>query len=199
MKFIIPSLKLLGWLTLLTGVIYPLFITGIGYLILPHKTNGSLLYVKGEIVGSALIGQKFEDSKYFWPRPSAHNYDALASGGSNYGPTSKDLKKAIDERKAALMKAHSIENADEIPSELLFASGSGLDPHITPKAALFQMKRVAKARKMDNEKGYKALEDLINSQTDKPFLGFIGETCVNVLTLNIALDKLEINKTEKIK
>jgi K+-transporting ATPase ATPase C chain len=191
MRYVLPSLRLLGWLTLLTGIIYPLVITGIGYLTLLHKAEGSLLYVNDKVVGSALIGQKFENPKYFWPRPSAHNYDALSSGGSNYGPTSKDLKKAMDERQAVLMKAHSIVNTNEIPSELLFASGSGLDPHISPKAAMFQVKRVAKARNLDTKEGYKTLINLIHTQTDKAFLGFIGEPCVNVLKLNIALDQLE--------
>ena len=182
---------MLGWMTLLTGILYPLLITGMGYLILRHKSEGSMIYENEKIIGSSLIAQKFEKPQYFWPRPSAHNYDALNSGGSNYGPTSKDLKKALDDRQAALMKSHDISNKKDIPPDLLFASGSGLDPHISPAAARFQIPRIIKARNLNPDQGRKSLYALINAHKEHRFLGFIGEPRVNVLTLNLALDKLE--------
>ncbi len=186
----IPSLRMLGWIVLLTGVIYPLLITAIGYLVFHKNAEGSLLYVNGKVVGSALIGQKFDSAKYFWPRPSAHDYDALSSGGSNFGPTSKELKKAIGERQQYLAKAHQTSDYDKIPPELLFASGSGLDPHISPIAAEFQIQRILKARNW-TEEDHEKLVHLIRSYTKKRFLGFIGEKAVNVLQLNIALDEMD--------
>jgi K+-transporting ATPase ATPase C chain len=191
MHYLLTSLRMLGWMTLLTGILYPLLITGIGYLTLRQKSEGSLIYEKGKIIGSTWIGQKFEKPQYFWPRPSAHNYDALNSGGTNFSPTSKDLKKLIDERQAAILKSQEIANKNEIPPELLFASGSGLDPHISPKGARFQIPRIIKARNMNPEKGRKILNDLITEHEEHRFLGFIGEPRVNVLALNLALDKLE--------
>ncbi len=195
MNYIVSSLRMLGWMTLLTGILYPLLITGIGHLTMPTHSNGSLIYQNDKIIGSSLIGQTFEKPQYFWPRPSAHKYDALNSGGSNYGPTSKELKKSIEERQALILKSSEISDKNAIPAELLFASGSGLDPHISSEAALFQLPRILKARNINTDQGRKALEDLINAHTEPRFLGFIGEPRVNVLTLNIALDKLESQHT----
>jgi K+-transporting ATPase ATPase C chain len=178
------ALKMFGWLWLLTGVIYPLLITGLSLIAMNGMASGSLVTIKGKVAGSSLIGQKFQADNTFWGRPSAVDNNPLPSGGSNLGPTSAALKKSVAERKAALVKANG--NAAEIPSELLYASGSGLDPHLSPKAVLYQLERVAKARKVAPEK----IKELIAANTHYPFLGFMGEPVVNVLELNIALENL---------
>lgn len=178
------SLKMFLWLTLLTGIIYPLIVTIIAQTAFKHKADGSLLTVNGKVVGSSLIAQKFVDNKYFWPRPSANDYNGLASGGSNLGPTSKVLKKTVAQRKAALIKAHG--ETSKIPSELLFASASGLDPHISVETAYFQSERVAKARGKDKA----AVDALIQKHIIPRQLGFLGNPMVNVLELNIALDQM---------
>lgn len=183
------NFKMFLWLTLLTGIAYPLFITGIAQLIMERQAEGSCIFVNGKIIGSKLISQKFESDKYFWPRPSAVDYNPLPSGGSNLGPTSALLKKTVEERKEKIAKAHHVE-ASQVPSELLFASGSGLDPHISPEIVYFQIERVIKARGLDSDSGKKALDDLIKRMTIPRALGFLGEPCVNVLLLNKALDEL---------
>lgn len=180
------NLRMFLWMTLLTGIIYPLLITAIGYVAMKPKAEGSIVRKDGKVIGSILISQKFESDKYFWPRPSAHDYNALQSGGSNYGPTSASLKKIVDKRNGAVIKASS--GGDRVPAELLFASGSGLDPHISPGTALFQAERIAKVRHMDDSQ---AIEKLIRKRTKKRFLGFIGVPYVNVLELNIALDEMK--------
>jgi potassium-transporting ATPase KdpC subunit len=166
------------WMTFLTGILYPLLITAIAQLTMKHKADGSFLFSQNKRIGSELIAQKFESEKYFWPRPSFNNYDPLQSGGSNFGPTSKELKKAVEERRQKF-------NADKklIPLELLFASGSGLDPHISVTTAYFQMERIARQRK----KGTKEIKDLIDKMSIRPI--FFGEPFVNVLLLNKALDE----------
>lgn len=176
------------WLMLLTGIIYPLIITGIAQLAMRQSANGDFLEVNGKIVGSSLIAQKFQNEKYFWPRPSAIDYNPLPSGGSNLGPTSAALKKAVEERKAALLKASGGTDVSKIPSELLYASGSGLDPHISPSTAYFQIDRIMKARGITSRE---PLEKLIQKHTKERFLGFIGEPCTNVLQLNLALDQAQ--------
>jgi len=180
----LPTLKLYFWMVVLTGLVYPLLITLVAQVTMKHKADGGFLEVGGKVVGARLIAQKFQSDRYFWPRPSSGDYNALSSGGSNLGPTSLALKKAIDERQAALEKGHG---KAEIPSELLYASGSGLDPHISPKAALYQSERVAKARGLDKQK----VIDLIDKYTEHPSFGFMGEPVVNVLNLNIALDGIK--------
>ncbi len=168
------------WLTLLTGLLYPLLITLIA-LTMKQKAEGNFVFTEGRRVGAELIGQKFESAKYFWSRPSAIDYNPLPSGGSNFGPTSAALKKAVDERREKWIKAH---NRQDIPAELLFASGSGLDPHLSLPAAYFQIARVAKARNLDEER----VKELIDNLAIRRRFGFLGEECVNVLLLNIALD-----------
>lgn len=178
--------RLFLWLTVLTGVLYPLLITFIAYFTMHPQSTGSIIIHKDKAIGSKLIAQKFSSDKYFWPRPSAVDYNPLPSGGSNLGPISLDLKKAVDMRTAVIKKAHPDASIEKIPAELLFASGSGLDPHISPETAFFQIDRIAKASKMDEE----ALKQLVNKMTDRRQLGFLGTKCVNVLMLNIALDEL---------
>jgi K+-transporting ATPase ATPase C chain len=184
-KELIIALKMLATMSLLTGIIYPFLITGIAQVMAPHQANGSLLTHEQKVIGSSLIAQKFTSDRYFWPRPSAVDYNPLPSGGSNWGPTSTSLKKAVAERKAALMKDNQVNSGQKVPSDLLFSSGSGLDPHISQKAALFQIERVIKARNMDRA----TLERMINKMTVGRKLGFLGVPYINVLELNRALDE----------
>ncbi len=185
MKTIMQALKLFLIMTVITGIIYPLVIFGLGQTLFPDKANGSLIKVDGKLIGSILIGQKFTSDKYFWPRPSAIDYNPLPSGASNLGPTSAALKDIVGAREKALEKANPGER--KIPRDLLFASGSGLDPDISPEAAMYQAGRVAHARGLDNA-GKMRLINLIGKQTKQPDLGILGETRVNVLELNLALD-----------
>jgi len=176
-------------LTGLTGVIYPLIVTGIAQLVFPHQANGGLIMKDGKPVGSALIGQPFDDPKYFWGRPSATSpfpYNAGASSGSNLGPTNPDLLKAVAVRAEMLKKADP-GKAAPVPVDLVTASGSGLDPQITPAAALYQIPRVAKARGVAEDR----LRQLVAEHTQDRQFGILGEPGVNVLTLNLALDSLK--------
>jgi K+-transporting ATPase ATPase C chain len=181
-----PALMILLLMTLLTGVAYPLVVTGIAQALFPAQANGSLVVKDGKPVGSRLIGQPFDDPKYFWSRPSATSPfadNAGSSSGSNLSPTNPDLVKAVQGRVDAL-RAADPGNTAPVPVDLVTASGSGLDPHISPAAALYQVPRVAKARKLDPE----AVRQLVERHTEGRFLGFLGEPRVNVLTLNLALD-----------
>jgi len=182
------ALRMFIWMLLLTGLIYPLLVTALGFFLMPKKAQGSLVIYKGKIIGSVLIGQKFESGKYFWPRPSAVDYNPLPSGGSNLGPTSAELQQQVEKRHSVLV---SLYKTEQIPSELLFASGSGLDPHITPEAAYFQMERVSKERGIESKK----LKVLIDSLTQKRRFGFLGVKYINVLMLNLALDQEEDDDT----
>lgn len=183
-EFIIALRSLIAF-TLLTGVAYPLLVTGLGQLANAEAVQGSLLKRGEQVVGSRWLAQPFQQSGYFWPRPSAGDYATVASGASNKGPTSKDLLDKIQERKAALLKAHLLPADAVVPPELLMASGSGLDPDLSPAAIQFQVNRVAMAR------GLKAqdLQPLIQAATEGPQLGFLGAPRVNVLALNLALDR----------
>jgi potassium-transporting ATPase KdpC subunit len=183
MKSMWNNVRMFLWMTFLTGIIYPLLITAIAQLTMKQKADGNFLTSNEKVVGAILIAQKFENDKYFWARPSAIDYNPLPSGGSNLGPTSAALKKTVEERKEKIAKAHSVAN-DKIPAELLFASGSGLDPHINVSTAYFQIERVAKSRGIES----KDIKNLVDHMTTKRSLGFLGEACVNVLLLNKALD-----------
>ncbi len=175
-------------MTLLTGMIYPLFITLLGKTFFPKQASGSLILHEEKVMGSELIGQKFESPKYFWPRPSAVDYNPLPSGASNYGATSKDLKTKVEERKEKWTAADSTADPTGIPQELLFASGSGLDPHLSPTAVQWQLNRIAQARKL-NEQQKSELEKLVKSFIEPRSFGFLGEERINVLNLNRALDE----------
>jgi K+-transporting ATPase ATPase C chain len=180
-----PALSMMVLFTILTGLIYPFAILGIGQTVFPAAANGSLLSRDGTVVGSALIGQPSSEPRYFWSRPSAagNGYDAANSSGSNLGPTSQKLVDRTSETIAAL-RGTGIEGP--LPADAVTASGSGLDPDISPAYAMLQVARVATARSLEPE----AVEALVIENTEAPLLGFFGESRVNVLKLNLALDGL---------
>jgi K+-transporting ATPase ATPase C chain len=182
-----PALLMLVVMTVITGVVYPLVVTGIAQLAFPHQANGSLITRNGVVVGSSWIGQEFSDPKYFWGRLSATSppYNASASSGSNLGPTNPALFRAVTARIAALRSADSTATLP-VPVDLVTASGSGLDPHISLAAAEYQAPRVAKARRLSID----AVRARIAEHTTGRFLGVIGEPVVNVLELNLALDDM---------
>src|SRR5216684_7302926 len=191
-----PAIVLVITLTLITGVAYPFAITGIAQVVFPYKAQGSLVERDGKVVGSALIGQEFKDDKYFHGRPSATTapdpadstktvpapYNAANSGGSNLGPTNKAL---IERVQGDVDKLKQENPSAPVPIDLVTTSGGGLDPHISPAAALFQVPRVAKARNMPEDR----VRQLVNEYTEGRTLGLLGEARVNVLALNLALDR----------
>jgi K+-transporting ATPase ATPase C chain len=183
------SVVTLVFFILLTGLIYPMVITGMAQWIFPYQANGSLIQRDGEVIGSELIGQSFTDAKYFWGRPSAtvaFPYNAAASSGSNLGPTNPALEQAVQARIEALQFADPGNDAP-IPVDLVTASASGLDPHISVAAALYQAPRVARERSLSEEQ----VRLLVAQYTEGPQFGFLGEPRVNVLRLNLALDGLQ--------
>ena len=173
------AVKMVLAFTVLVGLAYPLVVTGIASFAFRGAATGSLVKQGDPVIGSALLAQKTESPKYFWPRPSAADFATVASGASNKGPTSADLVKSIAERRAKF--------GQDAPDELLTASGSGLDPHLSPQAAKYQAPRVATARKISVVK----VTALIDKLTEGPQLGFLGEPRVNVLALNLALDSAQ--------
>jgi K+-transporting ATPase ATPase C chain len=177
MRNFFVALKIFIVLSIITGVLYPLAVTGLGQLLFSRQANGSLIEKNGQVVGSELIAQKFVNAKYFWPRPSAGDYATVASGASNAAPTSEALKKAIGERKA-----------QGLTHDMLFTSGSGLDPHISPEAARDQVARVVQERKL-SEQQRALVEKLVEDYTEKRQGGVLGDPRVNVLKLNLALDE----------
>ena len=184
MKLIIQSLLLTIVLTVLTGVVYPLVATGIAQVAFKEQANGSLLEKNGAVVGSEFLAQQFTGDKYFWPRPSAGSYATVPSGASNKGPTSVDLQKAVNDRAAAFRTAHKLPADATVPADMVYASGSGLDPHISPAAARIQVGRVAAARGVSED----SVKALVEKFVEPPQWGFLGEARVNVLRLNLALD-----------
>jgi len=187
MRQLKPAVLALVWMTILTGLAYPLLVTGIGQLLFPTRANGSLLVRDGTVVGSALIGQSFDDPRYFWSRPSATGpfaCNGALSSGSNLGALNDALVDAVQARVAALQSADP-GRPGPVPVDLVTASGSGLDPHISPAAAEFQVARVAHARGLAEEQ----VRALVRQHTEGRQWGFFGEARVNVLPLNLALDR----------
>lgn len=199
LKHVRPAILLIVAMTVITGLAYPLAVTGIAQMLFPHQANGSLIERNGKVIGSELIGQNFTDDKYFQGRPSATTdtdpndatktvpapYNAQNSGGSNLAPTAKALADRVKDEAAKLQA----ENSTKVPVDLVTTSASGLDPDITPAGAEFQAARVARARGLPQER----VERLIADQTEGRFLGILGEPHVNVLKLNLALDALTQN------
>jgi K+-transporting ATPase ATPase C chain len=181
-----PAVMIFLLLTISTGVVYPLVVTGIAQTLFPRQANGSLLDVDGKRYGSEFIGQQFDDPQYFWGRPSAAAYNAAASSGSNYGPMNPALQEMVQARVDAL-KAVDPENTRPIPVDLVTASASGLDPHISVAAALYQIPRVAAARGLNEAE----VEALVERYTEGRQFGVLGEPRVNVLLLNMALDGIQ--------
>jgi len=180
-KNFIISIKYLLLSTLIFGLLYTFLITGIGHVLFKHKATGSIIRSNGTVLGSALIAQKFSDPKFFWGRPSAGGYETIPSSASNYGATSKDLKKNIDDRFNELKKFYPELTIESTPPELLLASGSGLDPDINPQTAIFQIDRIMKVRALPVDKK-ETLVDLVKKHTNKKL--------VNVLELNLDLERL---------
>ncbi len=184
--YILPSLKLTLVILILCAVLYPLLIAGIAKAA-PGGGDGVTVSVNGKVVGYENIGQKFTDDKYFWGRPSAVDYNAAGSAGSNKAPSNPDYLKMVQNRIDTFMVHNPDVKKSDIPTELVTASGSGLDPDVSPAGALVQVKRIARARNLSVEK----VKQLVVEQTQKPLLGFLGPEKVNVLKLNIALDLLK--------
>jgi K+-transporting ATPase ATPase C chain len=190
-QFTRPALTLLGLFTLITGLVYPLAVTAVAQLAFPHEANGSLIERDGLILGSELIGQPFDDPAYFWGRPSLtapYPYNGGASAGSTIAPSNPALTERIADRIAALKTADPA-NTQPVPVDLVTASGSGLDPHISPAAAEYQVERIARLRGLDAA----LVRQLVADYTDGRTFGLLGEPRVNVLSLNLALDDLQSN------
>ena len=182
------AVRFLLFATLVLGVAYPLVVWGIGQVAFSSQANGSMMEQDGQVVGSSLIGQRFDGPEWFHPRPSAagDGYDAMSSGASNLGPTSQDLLSLVEERRLEAAEENGVA-PDQIPPEALTSSGSGLDPHISPEYAALQMDRVADARGLSSEE----VRGLVDQNTQGRVLGFLGEPRVNVLELNLALENLQ--------
>lgn len=194
MKTLIISLKIFLFMTILTGIVYPVLMTGIAQVLFPGNANGSLVFKDNKTVGSELIGQSFDSSIYFSSRPSSTGYNPIPSGGSNFGLSNSKLINQVSERKGQFIAYNSLDSLTVIPSEMLFASSSGLDPHISPSAAIMQVERIAKARQFDSYKKEKMLK-AINGLKEKPQYFIFGEERINVLLLNIELDKISLESS----
>jgi K+-transporting ATPase ATPase C chain len=186
---ILKSVKVLLLFTVILGVIYPLAITAIGQIILPFKSNGSLISVDNKVIGSELIAQKFENDKYFQSRPSITDFTSMPSGGSNLAIAGLNYKEKSDSMYKSFKEKNLLPNETAVPSEMMSYSASGNDPHISKQAALLQVNRISKARNFDESKRNKIL-NIIDSFTEKPQFGILGQERINVLMINLEIDKL---------
>lgn len=189
MKTIITSVKLLLLMTILTGVIYPVFIYVIAKTVFQYKAGGELIEANGKIIGSELFGQKFTSKKYFQPRPSAVDYQPMPSGGSNLAPTSLTLKNNVDSLRKSYIIFNELPENTNVPPDAIFSSASGIDPHISYENAMLQTNRIAKERNYDEKKKNQLIETVKNL-TEKPQFGLFGNERINVLILNTEIDKL---------
>jgi potassium-transporting ATPase KdpC subunit len=189
MKTIINAFRIFLFFIIVTGIIYPLFVTGIAQIVFPSGANGSLIFKNNQEIGSELIGQQFDSSIYFTSRPSAISYNPLPSGGSNYGLTNEKLKILVAQRKRQFIAYNQLDSTTAVPSEMLFASASGLDPHISQKAAMLQVTRIVKARNFSQVQKQKLIECILE-YTEEPQFFVFGEERVNVLLLNLEVDKI---------
>lgn len=190
MGAIIRSLVMVVTLSIFTGLVYPLAMTGLAQVVFPSRANGSIIIKDGVPVGSALIGQAFTDARYFSSRPSAGGNDAANSGGTNYGGTSAKLQQQVGELAESVRAANGWTSDQEVPSVLVTNSSSGLDPHLTPAAAYCQVERIGKVRGLE----IRQVRDLVSEHIENADLGVVGEDRVNVLKLNLALDNLQQNQ-----
>jgi potassium-transporting ATPase KdpC subunit len=189
MKTIITSIKLLLLMTLLTGIIYPVFIYVIAKIAFPYKAGGELIESNGKIIGSELFGQKFISKKYFQTRPSVVDYQPMPSSGSNLAPTNQSLKLKTDSIRLAYILFNELPENTNIPPDAIFSSASGIDPHISFDNAALQINRIAKERNYDEKKKNQLIE-LVKNHTEKPQFGLFGNERINVLILNLEIDKL---------
>jgi K+-transporting ATPase ATPase C chain len=194
-KIIIQSLKMFLMITVLTGLIYPLVILLIGQIIFPFQANGSLIVKNGKVIGSELLGQNFSDSIYFQSRPSAINYNPMPSGASNLALSNALLKEQVNTRKLEFRGNNFLSDSINVPSDMLFASGSGVDPHISVESAKLQINRIIKSRNLEPDKS-KLLYNLVDSLAEYPQFEILGNQVVNVLNLNLKLD--EVSEAWKI-
>jgi potassium-transporting ATPase KdpC subunit len=197
MRSLMVAIKMTVVLTLLTGIVYPFAMAGIGHVLFPAQADGSLIYHNGSPVGSSLIAQNFKAARYFHPRPSAagtNGYDPTSSSGSNLGPTNKSFIDSVKQRTKGVEEEDSVP-ASQVPIDMVTASGSGLDPEISPAAAEIQVDRVAKARGLSAD----TVRALVNANTRPRSAGFLGEPGVNVLELNLALDATKTNQPTALK
>jgi potassium-transporting ATPase KdpC subunit len=191
MKSVVIALRIFLFFTVLTGIIYPCLVTGIAQLMFPSKANGSIIYKDKQPIGSKLIGQSFDSAEiYFTSRPSATSYNTLPSGGSNYALTSGKLKEQFEQRKKMFTEDNMLDSQQKIPSEMLFASASGLDPHISPEAAMLQVGRICRARHFSTAQE-SFLKNSIHQLTEPPQFLCLGQSRINVLLLNLETDKIK--------
>lgn len=186
---ILPAIRLLLVLTVLTGILYPLSMTRLCGIIFPYQANGSMIRKEGTVIGSELIGQRFISDKYFHARPSAIDYQPIPSSGTNWGPTDKRMQDSVRVRAERFVMQNQLPAETTVPKEMLFASGSGVDPHISPEAARLQIKRIASIRGFTEDQTA-ALHTLVNVHIERAQFQLFGESRVNVLKLNLALDAL---------
>ena len=182
--YFLPAIKITLLTMVLFGVMYPLFIAGVAKLVAPGNGKGETIERNGETLGFEVIGQSFTEGKYFNSRPSAVNYNAAATGGSNKGPNNPDYLKTVDERITDFLHKNPGIRKEDIPVDLITASGGGLDPHISVQAAAIQIKRIARARRMKED----VIDALVKEYTERPFAGILGPSRINVLKINLALD-----------